>query len=194
MTIQEILRDIQKNNITDIIFDFDETISTLHINWGRWADQIAEAVRQFEPDYQTAVSARPIDTVTRKHGADFRKHIIQANAQFEGENYNGHIVNPLALELVKECAKVCRVHLWTSNNKETVQPLLDELHISELFDKKIFFNDVMYIKPDPDGFRHININRLPVEQFLFVGDSVSDRGACEAVGMRFFDVRDITSV
>lgn len=191
MTIQEFISDVKARNISDVIFDFDETLCTLDLDWGKWADQMLEVLKKYNPEHSNAYSQTELNDATRKLGKEFRTVIVKENAKAEKANYKGYSKNELALELLKQLRKVCRVHLWTSNDLRTVGPILIELGIANYFAASVFSGDVMFLKPDPDGFEKINMMKLPPEKFLFVGDSAADRGACEAVGIQYIDVRDL---
>lgn len=191
MTIDAFIKDIKKNGITDIIFDFDETLATLDIDWGAWEKAMTTHIREYEPTFSTSYSQGELNALTRKSGKEFRDKVIKVNATAEKQNYKGYTVNEIAVELLKACAKVSRVHLWTSNDLRTVGPLLIEMKIDRYFATTIFSGDVMYLKPDPIGFEKINIANQQAEKFVFVGDSAADRGAAEALGMKFVDVRDL---
>jgi phosphoglycolate phosphatase-like HAD superfamily hydrolase len=188
MTIEEILKQISTQQITDIIFDFDETICTLQIDWGAWSVEMDRFIRQFEPDFHGSLSHTAINQLTRRYGPEFRRALIEKNTDLEHTHYHGYTVVKQGLALLKAVAEECRVHLWTSNNRQTVTPVMKKEGIDSLFTSTVCYNDVLYIKPDPDGFRLIHTGDLPVSQFLFVGDSASDRGVCESLGIEFIDV------
>lgn len=65
---------------------------------------------------------------------------------------------------------------------------LHKLKIDDAFEKIVARDDVMYIKPDPDGVRLVLGDEPDVSKFLMVGDSSADKGAAEAIGMDFFRV------
>lgn len=188
MNVAQILERIHNGSTTDIIFDFDETLCTLEIDWGAWSVEMDRFIRQFEPDFNGSLSHTAINQLTRMYGPEFRRALIEKNTDLEHAHYHGYTVVEQGLSLVKTVANKCRVHLWTSNNRQTVTPVMKKEGIDTLFTTTVCYNDVQYIKPDPDGFSLINTTNLPVSQFLFVGDSASDRGACEALGIAFIDV------
>lgn len=192
MTIDLILKRIKHEDITDIIFDFDETICTLQIDWGAWSVEMNRFIRQFEPEFHASLSHTAINQLTRTYGPEFRRALIEKNTDLEHAHYHGYTVVDQGLALLMAVAGECRVHLWTSNNRQTITPVLHSEEIDSLFTTIVCYNDVLYIKPDPDGFRLINTSNLPVLQFLFIGDSASDRGACEALGIEYIDIRTIS--
>ncbi len=191
MTIHQILKRITHERITDIIFDFDETICTLQIDWGAWSVEMDRFIRQFEPEFHGSLSHTAINQLTRTYGPEFRRALIEKNTDLEHAHYHGYTRVDQGLALLKAVAGECNVHLWTSNNRQTVTPVMQKEGIDKLFTTTVCYNDVLYIKPDPDGFRLINTTNLPVSQFLFIGDSASDRGVCEALGIEFIDVLSI---
>ncbi|MFW5703793.1 MAG: HAD family hydrolase [Patescibacteria group bacterium] len=191
MSINDLLTEIKITPITDIIFDFDETLATLHIDWSRWGEEMASIIQRYESGPYNIFSHHALNELTRKHGLEFRREMIENNGPAEQRNCSGYTKHEPILRLLRQASEQSRVHLWTSNNRETVQPLLEELEIDNLFTRKVFYNDVTYIKPDPDGFTLINTDGITAEQFMFVGDSASDAGACSAAGIRFVHVDEV---
>jgi FMN phosphatase YigB (HAD superfamily) len=191
MTIEAFIARIKTEQRTDIIFDFDETLCTLRIDWGSWKQRIEEAIHPYDAAFSSAFSHRALNELTARLGRPFRNHIIEVNRAAERENYHGYSRNEAALEALGKASEIARVHLWTSNCRDTLTPILRELHIDGLFSTKVYFDDVMLIKPDPEGFSRINTTTAPVERFLFVGDSDSDRGACQTLGIEYVDVGEL---
>ena len=191
MDIQNHLKQIREENTTDVIFDFDETLATLHIDWGAWGRDILDFIHRYEPGFGSPHNHREMNALVRSHGLDYRNKLKEINRTLEQQYYSGYTTNHTAMRFLKEVADVARVHLWTSNFDTTLVPVLGELGIDDLFTTTIYNNTVTYIKPDPEGFSYINRDKRPVSQFIFVGDSDSDRGAAEALGMRFLHVLDI---
>lgn len=193
MTIQNLLNEIKEKNYTDIIFDFDETLCTLHIDWAAWGEDILSFIHQYEPGFANPHNHREMNNLVKTHGGEYRKKLIEINRHLEKKYFSGYSRNVTALSFLKACSGIARVHLWTSNFNTTLDQVLEELGIDNLFRTKVFNNSVTYMKPDPDGFSYINTGDVPPGQFLFIGDSDSDRGASEALGIRFVHVLDIQS-
>lgn len=65
---------------------------------------------------------------------------------------------------------------------------MKELRIYDLFETIVANDDVMYIKPDPDGFSRINKAHHSKAEFLMIGDSDNDEGAASSAGIDFMHV------
>ncbi|MCX7996213.1 MAG: HAD-IA family hydrolase [Patescibacteria group bacterium] len=188
MSIDKQLERVSAGQKTNVIFDFDETLCTLHIDWGGWSNRMAEAIRRYDPEFRGYPSAEELNGLVHRYGQNFRQDMIEANALAEREFFSGYSRNDNALEFLRRVSNYAQVHLWTSNDRRTVEPILQELDIAGLFRHTVFNNDVTFMKPDPDGMRYINSEGLPVTEFLFYGDSAYDRGACEAAGIEFVHI------
>lgn len=188
MTSQQILNSAQEGDITDIIFDFDETLCTLHIDWGRWSRYMMPLFERYENGPVHPLSHTGLNELTKKHGRAFRDEVIAANIVAERQFYHGYTTHDTVLELLRRLSRHARVHLWTSNCRETVEPVLEELSIRKLFTQTVYYNDVMYIKPDNHGLSCITASSYNPDQYLFIGDSASDEGAAQKSGIRFVHV------
>lgn len=192
MTIPHLIQDLKQKNKTDVIFDFDETICTLHIDWNNWYTEMTAFTQTYDPEFGNMFDNKVRNASVKRLGHDFWEKLVEKNIEVEGKYISGHTWNEKCVELVHECVEAgMRVHLWTSNCRETVEPVMGEKLMGEQFTHKVFYNDVMSIKPDPEGFGKINEGGLDVGRFLFVGDSNADRGACEAAGIEYVDVGEM---
>ena len=183
---------LETHNITDIIFDFDETLCTLEIDWYAWGDELNPFIKQHVKNFTTAWSHTELNKAIQEAGEQFKEELTARNIQLERKYYNGYTRDEEALKLLQEVAeKGYQLHLWTTNCKETVEPILQEVGIDKLFTNIAYFNNVQFIKPDPYGFTVLNPNNLPKEQFVFVGDSSSDKGVCDALNIPFFHINNV---
>jgi HAD superfamily hydrolase (TIGR01549 family) len=173
-----------------LIFDFDETIARIVIDWTLWHKGVAEIIAQFDSDHVFNPGREHIyvnDSV-KKYGKPLRDALWNFNEAYETTRETGLAANEPLIAFIKN-DKNYRKQLYTSNSKRAVSRFLHELGIETLFEQKCFRNDVDFIKPDPQGFWNILYDKsVPLQNYLMIGDSSSDEGMAKAVGMDFFKV------
>lgn len=195
MTIAAFEQYILEEHKQHIIFDFDETLCTLHIDWKKWGDDLEVCIRAYDPNFSmTKVNglARMQNAYVKKFGKTFRDELVAFNSDAEKKYYSGYSIVPHALDLLHIATRHADVHIWTSNDTSTILPILHELNINHLFKTIVGRNDVAYIKPDPEGFSHIYAPEENISSYLFVGDSTADRDAAASAGIAFIPIQEIT--
>ncbi len=178
-----------------IIFDFDKTLATLQVEWQFWHAQIIPLIKKYQPEFDpnTPLDMSSIHDFIEQYGKPFRDAFVQMETQLELEHYQGYTANQSALALLQQLVqqqKSC--YLLTSNCREVVLPILDELNITQSFKKIITVGDVPNIKPSNAPFKLIH-DGSPKSEYLMIGDSVSDSGFATTVGIAYLDVREISS-
>lgn len=194
----ELVNKWKEEGKTHVVFDFDETIATLLVDWPLWQRKMLALLRLFDPSYDPErdfVKADHINSFIRRFGDEARTPIVELNREMETEHCSGLEKNEACLSLVHALYEAgFSLVVWSSNDSSTLAKHLFDLGILELFSPIVGRDDVTSIKPDPDGWRLVNPEKLPVERFVFVGDSKSDSGACAALGLDFVHVSEVTRV
>ena len=178
---------------SQIIFDFDKTLATLRIEWQFWHEPIKQLITTYEPGFDptTELDMSSIHTFIEKYGEKFRDAFVKIETTVEQNHYQGYIVIPQALALLQQLHRQDKqLYLLTSNSREVVIPILDELQITGYFKKIVTVSDVPNIKPSIAPFALIH-DGSPKTDYLMVGDSVSDRGFAQNVGIKYLDVQEI---
>lgn len=181
------------NNKKHIIFDFDETLCTLLVDWAPWRKEMDAlfALYGLTPKNEPGFNyAEIINRCVEKDGDGVRERVLEINYRIEKEHYSGYALSPLAMPLLELSKKYAKLYLWTSNDRRTVTPILEELNISKLFEKIVTRNDVKYSKPKADGFFLIHDKKSPLSQYLLIGDSRSDSGAAIDAGIDFLNIAE----
>jgi len=181
------------NDKKHIIFDFDKTLCTLLIDWAPWRKEMDAlfALHELTPKNEPGFNyAEIINRCVEKDGDEVRERALEINYRIEKEYYFGYDVSPLARPLLEFTKKYAKLYVWTSNDRRTVAPILEELDISKFFEKIITCNDVKYSKPKADGFFLINDKKSPLSQYLLIGDSRSDSGAAIDAGIDFLNIAE----
>ncbi len=170
-----------------LVFDFDQTIAKIIIEWAGWHSKIVEVFRQFEPDfpYSYGENVFPItNEMIKKYGEEMRVKLNEVSSEYEMENAEGLIVNEILVDYIRGDSR--EKHIYSSNSKELLKKFLRELEINSLFEKIISRDDVPYIKPDPSGFEIIYDPDKDKSDYIMVGDSSSDKEVANAFGIDYF--------
>lgn len=178
----------------NIIFDFDETLATLIVDWQFWHQGIVPIIKKYEPDFDenTNLHMYAIHQFINKYGKDFRDDYVNFEISLEQKNYKTYKLIDKSFKLLQELhGKNKNLYLLTSNCREVVLPILKELKIEDYFVKTIMANDVENFKPSPAPFKLIGNENSDKSQYLMIGDSVSDREFAQNVEIDYLDVKDL---
>lgn len=173
-----------------LIFDFDETIARIVIDWSAWHKGVAAIIKQFDARhiYSPGREHLSINEAIRAHGKPLRGQLWQFSETYEATFATGLEVNKPMVEFIKN-DQAYRKFLYTSNSKIVVRRYLAELEIETCFERVCFRDDVHFVKPDPDGFWHVLFDKsVGLNEYLMIGDSSSDEGMAQAVGIDFFKI------
>jgi phosphoglycolate phosphatase len=194
MDIKEFEIYLQEKNKKHVIFDFDETLCTLRIDWENWRREMDDLFSAYEIrlDPSKIGYSKVQNYCIEKYGAKARSKILEINYKNERDCYSGYELPPITRPLLSLAKAQAKLYIWTSNDIKTVAPILAELEINKLFNKIITRNDVRYIKPDPEGFYLISDKNSPKSYYLLIGDSSSDSGAAKNAGIDFLNITGIT--
>ena len=174
-----------------IIFDFDRTIGTLIIDWTEWRKDIRGLIYEFEPE--SDINLEDIrhtnqNDLIEKYGTKFRESLNQINEHSEQVLVTDFILNQKILDYIKFTDNT--LYCWSSNSRKTLDKYLNGVNIVNKFEKIISREDTYLLKPDAEGFRFIRDQEIPLERYLFVGDSDADKVAAEKSGINFIHVND----
>ncbi len=183
---------LNRNPKNQLIFDFDNTLVSLQIDWDKWLEGLDvelglldSAISAFYKEGHINLSDMQ-NKYVEKFGRRIRDKIIAHCGRFEGQHLNGYKVNE---ELIQEIKSVEGTkYIWTSNARGTVVPILNELGILDNFEKIITRDDVTYIKPKIDGFEFLYDPKTQKESYLLVGDSGSDAKAASEATISFYKI------
>ncbi|MBI3577314.1 HAD-IA family hydrolase [Candidatus Gottesmanbacteria bacterium] len=185
-----------RHHISHLVFDFDQTIARLILPWDRYLDGIGEILFSLDPTilglYKSGkLHLNDLENAYVKAFGDklltlFRNH----NRQFETTQLQGIKPNKALIEFIKTVPEVS-MSIWTSNMPDTVLPFLKNENIANRFTKIITRGEVMYLKPNSEGFNLLYDPRIEKEKYAYVGDSDSDAVAAERAGIGFFRVKPL---
>lgn len=176
-----------------IIFDFDETLATLQVEWSFWHQDIIPLIKKYEKDFdpQTYLDMSAIHRYVEKYGSSFLSDFVAFEKKLEQDHYYGYIRIEKSLALLEKLHQAQKtLFLLTSNCREVVEPILEELRIKTYFKKIVTVNDVENLKPSAAPFKLIREDDVELKNYLMIGDSKNDSGFAKATGIAYLDVRE----
>jgi len=189
MSLVSYLNDNPKNQL---IFDFDNTIVRLLISWDRWYEEIENELYKIDKELVEMGKNGQLNlsdfqnSFVKKYGKSIKNKIIAHNRDFEKNFLKGYKINQELIEEIK--ILFGKKYLWTSNTRQTVIPILNEIGILALFEKIITRDDVTFVKPNIDGFAFIYDPEIPKNEYLLIGDSGSDEKASQKAEINFYKI------
>ncbi len=186
---------LQSKGKKQVIFDFDETITTLLIDWSYWHENVCKLFTEYDKDlvkYEEKKFNTLQNEYIARYGTKLKDELININYEVEKNYFSGHVPSSLALSLLSLTKKYADIYMWTSNDRRTVTPIIKELAIENFFSKIISRNDVNFVKPDPYGFYLIYDDQNPKSDYLLIGDSDADRMAAQNADIDFINIQEIT--
>ena len=186
---------LAKNPKKHLIFDLDDTVLKLHIDWSDFRPAFWQLVGGIDKELAAAVPNQPkmgnvlYSKVVKKHGELARQKLLKFCEQYEKEYFQSFTPNQQLVHFIKQQAGDYDLYIWTSNNRKTVDRVLQELGIDRLFKKIVAKEDVNLLKPELDGFTLIfDPETQRKKDYLMIGDNFLDEGAAENARIDYFQV------
>ena len=194
MNLADFQQYLSKNKKREVIFDFDETISTLLADWTKWDKAVGQVLQKYDPAFvpPNVIEAVLENAFIQRFGKKLRDDLLRTTYKYEQEIVSGHVVNPVAITLIEQARPVANLHIWTSNHGETIYPILRELHLEKAFKRIIARGDVTFIKPHPEGFYVLFDEVSPKSAYLLIGDSNKDEEAAKSARIDFLNIRSFS--
>jgi len=173
-----------------LIFDFDETIATLKIDWSDWHPKMAQIFKKFDKTYiynKKNVNWLTCVIFTKKYGKRIRDEIVTFHNQYEKEKLKGYVVNNKLVDYIKKNTYQ-KNYLITNNTRHTILPILEEIGIKNRFGKIVTLDDLLYCKPHPEGILKIIDKNIPLSDYAVIGDSKNDESVAKSVGVDFIKI------
>jgi len=175
-----------------IIFDLDNTLIQLTINWSGVYDMLFDAAKKLYPDLKITMPLSSYEFYTLysqlvvRGGLNTKEILDHTIETFEVSNYHGYIPNSTLLSFIHNNTNQYQFALWTSNTRGAIQDFLEKESLKNVFNTIVTLNDVFRAKPQPDGFLTIFNNSLSKKDYLMVGDRSIDRDAAHNAGIDYF--------
>jgi len=177
-----------------IIFDLDDTLAHLNVDWSTYREEIFGVVAAFDeqlvketpPFYYAGLELS--NRAIQKHGKFAHNAVCRFTEEYELSHYSGYIPNKELLCFVRDNSKKYSFFIWTSNARKTIQDFLSKESLTTAFKTIVTRNDVDMVKPHREGFDRMYIQDTALSEYLLVGDSVMDEGAAKNIGIDFFKI------
>lgn len=178
-----------------LIFDFDDTLVSLLIDWSTLRDKFFAFAFSIDPQLVSTIpnvsgAANTLyNQLLLHHSAQVKRQVDEFLQNYELSHYAGYRSNQMLLEFLRDNHARYAISLWTSNQRKTVELVLGDLNIGRYFTTIITANEVKQTKPNSAGFQLIFQPQSQQKiDYLMIGDSVHDAGAAMNAGIDFFKV------
>lgn len=176
-----------------LVFDLDETIMHLILPWDIYFNPIKNQLIKFNQSFFEEYEKGEIyindleNRYVSRYGEKVKKILKKNRITFESEKLQNVLVNNSLIEFIKK-AQAYSLFLWTNNTRQVIEKVLKQQYMYDAFKKIVTYNDMTFLKPNPEGFAKIYDKNIPKDQYLFIGDSLGDKNAAKNVGIDFYYV------
>lgn len=187
ISTSEMLQKIEESSYTNIIFDFDETIARLVIDWSFFHVYMKELAEKHGVESQR--EEMNTDGFTRffieKYWDEGKQKIEAVFEKTESEHYSGLQVNQELVDFIRNNSEKYRFHILSNNMYSSLIRALWELKIQDAFVHIFGRNSVPKPKPFPDGIQKIMQEQWwETADFVMIGDNPnSDIAAANNAGI-----------
>ena len=179
-----------------LVFDLDETLAWLKIDWSGFRDGFFEVVKRFDPSMVELVdryqdSSRGLyNELVYQQGFGIKQVMDTFYEHFELSNYHGIVVNDELVDFIHRNHDQYTMVVWTNQSRKMALKALKELKLEDVFEKVIAKENKNLAKPNPDGFYTFFEPGVHTRsEFLMLGDSDADEMACLRAGIDFLRVK-----
>lgn len=189
----QLIAAVESAGYQHLVFDLDETLARLDVPWGELIDSITALMAYQGPEqFQRLRSNRgtgwsDIINARLSQRPELIDQYLAICTAFETKHLN-YTPNTALVAALPTLATGRRLALWTSNVRPTAERVLSELAVRHLFTDIVAREDVLLMKPHPEAWPLIYEPNSDLSSYLFVGDSLNDREAAAAVGIRYFHI------
>ncbi len=186
----ENLNDFMIENKKVLIFDFDETIGTLRVNWKKVKSDIHDLYKKmYNIDYDSIWISDTLNKVYKRFGKEAKEAANNLIKSHELKNLKEFAFNNKVRDFIVENSNKYIIVVWSGNSSDIVKHALNE--IIGCFKLIIGREEVGLLKPEPEGLDLI-LKKFDVkrEDCLLIGNSHVDEGAARNGGIDFVHIDD----
>ena len=175
------------------VFDLDHTLVSSPLDLRAVAREMEAFIRGRGiplPERELRWSAPELLAVVRREAAGLEPEIIRIPVAHERRAMEQATLEPFAREaLTAMKALGFATALWTNNDRVVADFVLARFALLDHLDLVVTRDDVVHLKPDPDGLRVVRARWPEAERVVVVGDSWVDGVAATAGGVPFIAYR-----
>ena len=191
------LYDYLKNNPKKyIIFDLDETLFFLHIDWNIFKQKFRWYMKSIDPEFEKRypINWNIIDTVTKATKVYWKWALdisYKTSQEVELPNMKWFWINTEIINFIKNNNSDYRFYIWSSNMMDTIKYVLQKTNMEKYFEKIIDKSSVMFMKRNIEWFEKIYNPKYQKSDYLMVWDSKYDKLAAENAWIDFFKIENV---
>ena len=175
------------------VFDLDHTLVNSPLDLravGREMEAFARSRGVALPERALRWSGAELLAVVRREAAHLESEIIAIPVAHERRAMVEAVLEPFAAEAVAALKQLgFATAVWTNNDRVVADFVLARFDLLPLFDIVVTRDDVLHLKPDPDGLRVVRARWPEAASIVVVGDSWVDGAAAQAGGVPFIAYR-----
>ena len=179
--------------LTVCVFDLDHTLVSSPLDLRAVSMEMEAFVRSHGlalPPREHRWSGAEIFDLVRREAAHLEREIIAIPVAHERRAMEQARLEPYAAEAVTAIReRGAATAVWTNNDRVVADHVLSRLELISHFDLVVTRDDVIRLKPDPDGLRVVRTRWPLAERIVVVGDSWVDGAAAMAGGVPFIAYR-----
>ncbi|MBL7206658.1 MAG: HAD-IA family hydrolase [Candidatus Aenigmarchaeota archaeon] len=182
------------SDIDLIVFDFDETIAKLQVDWNALKSELSNHFRErYGFDSLFSPLSPALSRLKEQHGerAKQEAYTIIENREIIGAENQEPIVK--TIELIKHLKQDGKqLAIFSSNTRKVIEIGLNNIGLHDYFGMIIAREDVEKQKPDPEGLLKIlDKCKIPKERVIYIGDRETDREAGNSAGINTIMVEEL---
>lgn len=170
-----------------IIFDLDETLMHLLVDWDKAKEEIIDYAKKRKLNFDSELHIIPL-SMQISINEEIKREVDTIWRKFEKETIENKRIKlyPEANKFVKELHSKGYILAIASNNcHASIEEALRFANLREYFSYIIGRDDVRNTKPAPDMlFKILDHFKVKSDEVLFFGDSENDFKAAKAAGIR----------
>jgi phosphoglycolate phosphatase len=175
------------------VFDLDHTLVSSPLDMravGREMEAFLRARGIPLPERELRWSAPELLALVRREAADLEAEIIRIPVAHERRAMAQATLEPYAREALAAMKQLgFATAVWTNNDRVVTDFVLARFDLLDHLDLIVTRDDVVHLKPDPDGLRVVRERWPGAERIVVVGDSWVDGLAAQAGCVPFIAYR-----
>jgi len=187
------LQDVLNNPPAYVIFDYDQTIATLPVDWEKHRPLFREHLNSlgYKTEAWEGLRIEEMEQRALQNSPQEWDDIYIFRQKVESAVSGHHLPHPLICEAVQELhRKGTLLSILSNNLRETLEAGLKQLNLTSYFHTILGVDNTRDPKPGTKGFTILKEKlKLNPSQTVMMGDSPQTDGAfCSATGIHFVHI------